>query len=345
MSEISLVSIDLAKRVFQVEAADAAGKRLWERRVGREELVKLIGSLPPAVIAMEACASAHHWGRLFAAMGHEVRLLPPPAVARLVDRRKKNDRCDTRAIRKAASDEDVRPVPLKSAESQAEQFEHRVREQWMHHRTATINQLRAMLAEFGIVLPKGAGVLLKRRAELPADPRLAGMTRLRRLLEAQFDLLERLNEMVGEADRRLRALARSAPTARRLTSIPGVGPVISTAMAAAVPDAGAFANGRAFSAALGLVPQQHSSGDKVRLGPITKRGSRYLRANLVHGARSLLTRVKRSKAEPGDGLLVWAKGLLGRMHWNNAVVAVANKLARIIWALMANGGLYRPRPA
>lgn len=345
MSEISLVSIDLAKRVFQVEASDAAGKRLWERRVMREELAKLIGALPPTVIAMEACASAHHWGRQFAAMGHEVRLMPPPAVARLVDRRKKNDRSDTRAIRKAASDEDVRAVPLKSAENQAEQFEHRVREQWIHQRTATINQLRAMLAEFGIVLPRGAGVPLKRRAELLADPRLAGMSRLRRLLEAQFDLLERLEEMTAEADRRLRALARSAPTPRRLTSIPGVGPVISTAMAAAVPDAGVFANGRAFSAALGLVPSQHSSGQTVRLGPITKRGSRYLRANLVHGARSLLTSLRRGKAVPGDGLLVWAKSLLGRMHWNNAVVAVANKLARIIWALMANGGLYRPRPA
>jgi transposase len=345
MSEISLVSIDLAKRVFQVEAADAAGKRLWERRVRRDELPKLIGSLPPTVIAMEACASAHYWGRRFTTMGHEIRLPPPPSVSRLVDRRKKNDRCDTRAIRKAASDEDVRAVPLKSAESQAEQFEHRVRQQWMHHRTATINQLRAMLAEFGIVLPKGAGVLLRRRAELLAEPRLAGMDRLHRLLEAQFELLERLAEMLAEADRRLLKLARTAPTPRRLTSIPGVGPVISTAMAAAVADPKAFASGRAFAASLGLVPSQHSSGDKTRLGPITKRGSRYLRANLVHGARSLLTRVKRSKAEPGDGLLVWAKGLLGRMHWNNAVVAVANKLARIIWALMANGGLYRPRPA
>jgi transposase len=345
MNEISLVSIDLAKRVFQVEAANAAGKRLWERRVRREELAKLIGSLPPVVIAMEACATAHHWGRQFAAMGHEIRLLPPPSVSRLVDRRKKNDRSDTRAIRKAASDEDVRAVPLKGAESQAEQFEHRVREQWLHHRTATINQLRAMLAEFGIVLPRGAGVLLRRRAELLSDRRLAGMDRLRQLLEAQFELLERLDEMVGDADRRLRALARSSPVARRLTSIPGVGPVISTAMAAAVADAKAFANGRAFAAALGLVPQQHSSGDKVRLGPITKRGSRYLRANLVHGARSLLTSVKRSTAEPGDGLLGWAKSLLGRMHWNNAVVALANKLARIVWALMAKGGLYRPRPA
>lgn len=345
MTEIKLVSIDLAKRVFQVEASDASGRRLWERRVWREELAGLIGSMPSTTIAMEACATAHHWGRQFSAMGHVIQLIPPPAVSRLVDRRKKNDRSDTRAIRKAAGDADVRAVPLKSMQSQAEQFEHRVREQWVHQRTATINQLRAMLGEFGIVLPKGAGVLLNRRADLLADRRLAGIDRLERLMNAQFDLIERLSAMIAEADRRLRQLARTSPVARRLTSIPGVGPVISTAMAAAVPDAKAFANGRVFAASLGLVPSQHSSGQTVRLGPITKRGSRYLRANLVHGARSLLTRVKRGAAEPSDGLMAWAKSLLARMHWNNAVVAVANKLARIIWALMANGSLYRPRPA
>lgn len=344
MSEISLVAIDLAKRVFQLEASDAGGHRLWERRVRRDQLVKLIGSLAPTEIAMEACASAHHWGRQFTAMGHKVRLIAPPEVARLVDRRKKNDRNDTKAIRRVARDEDVRPVPLKSTEDQAEQFEHRVREQWVEQRTATINQVRAMLAEFGIVLPKGEGVLLSRRAELVADERLAGMKRLHCLLQAQFDLLERLSELIDEADRRLRKLAKTSPVARRLITIPGVGPVISTGTAAAVADPKVFSCGRDFSAWMGIVPSQHSTGGKVQLGPITKRGSRYLRANLVHGARSLLVSIRRSDTEPTDGLLVWAKSLLGRMHWNKAVVAVANKLARIIWALMANGGVYRPRP-
>jgi transposase len=344
MSEISLVSIDLAKRVFQVEASDAGGHRLWERRVTREGLVKLISSLAPTAIAMEACASAHHWGRRFVAMGHKVRLIPPPEVARLVDRRKKNDRNDTRAVRKAARDEDVRPVPLKSTEDQAEQFEHRVREQWVCQRTATINQVRAMLAEFGIVLPKGEGVLLRRRAELLADERLAGMARLHVLLQAQFDLLQRLSDLIDEADRRLRQLARTSPVARRLITVPGVGPVISTGCVAAVADPLVFGCGRNFSAWMGIVPSQHSTGGKVQLGPITKRGSRYLRANLIHGARSLLASLRRSDTEPTDGLLVWAKGLLGRMHWNKAVVALANKLARIIWVLMAKGGVYRPRP-
>jgi transposase len=293
---------------------------------------------------MEACASAHHWGRQFSALGHKVRLIPPPAVARLVDRRKKNDRKDTHAIRKAARDEDVRAVPLKSTQDQAEQFEHRVREQWVGQRTATINQVRAMLAEFGIVLPQGEGVLLGRRDELLADRRLAGMERLHGLLQAQFTLLQRLSELIDEADRRLRTLAKTSPVARRLTSIPGVGPVISTGIVAAVADPKVFSCGRDFSAWLGIVPSQHSTGGKVQLGPITKRGSRYLRANLIHGARSLMVSIRRSDAEPTDGLRAWAKGLLGRMHWNKAVVAVANKLARIIWTLMANGGLYRPRP-
>jgi transposase len=344
MSEISLVAIDLAKRVFQVEASDAAGHRLWERRVRREELVELIGSLAPTQIAMEACASAHHWGRRFTALGHQVRLMPPPAVARQVDRRKKNDRNDTKGIRRAARDEDVRAVPLKSRQDQAEQFEHRVREQWVCQRTATINQVRAMLAEFGLVLPKGEGVLLSRRAELLVDERLAGMPRLHVLLQAQFELLERLSELIAEADRRLRKLARTSPVARRLTTIPGVGPIISTGTVAAVADPKAFGCGRDFAAWLGIVPSQHSSGGKVQLGPITKRGSRYLRANLVHGARSLLLSIRRSDTEPSDGLFVWAKSLLARMHWNKAVLALANKLARIIWAVMAHGGVYRPRP-
>ncbi len=345
MSEISLVAIDLAKRVFQVEASDVAGHRLWERRVSREQFGKLIGSLAPTEIAMEACASSHHWGRQFVALGHKVRLIPPPAVARYVDRRKKNDRNDTRGIRKAARDEDVRPVPLKSTEDQAEQFEHRVRQQWTQQRTATINELRGMLTEFGIVLPKGDGVLLRRRDELMADQRLAGMERLHVLLQTQFDLLERLTELIADADRRLRQLAKTSPVARRLTTIPGVGPVISTGCVAAVADPKAFGCGRDFAAWLGLVPSQHSTGGKVQLGPITKRGSCYLRANLVHGARSLLSSITRSDTEPSDGLLVWAKSLLARMHWNKAVVALANKLARIIWVLMANGGLYQPRPA
>lgn len=343
MSEISLIAIDLAKRVFQLEASDSAGHRLWERRVRRDQLVKVLGALDATEIAMEACASAHHWGRQFAAMGHKIRLIPPPAVSRLVDRRKKNDRKDTHAIRRAARDEDVRPVPLKSTEDQAEQFEHRVREQWIGQRTATINQVRAMLAEFGIVLPKGEGMLLSRRAALLADPRLAGMERLHVLLEAQFELLERFSDLIDEADRRLRKLAKTSSVARRLITIPGVGPVISTGCVAAVPDPEVFHCGRDFSAWIGIVPSQHSTGGKVQLGPITKRGSRYLRANLIHGARSLLASIRRSKAEPTDGLLVWAKSLLGRMHWNKAVVAVANKLTRIIWALMAHGGVYRPR--
>jgi transposase len=344
MSKTSLVSIDLAKRVFQVEGSDAAGHQLWERRVRRDQLIPLIESLAPTEIAMEACASAHHWGRQFTPMGHKVRLMPPPAVSRLVDRRKKNDRNDTKAIRKASRDEDVRPVPLKSTEDQAEQFEHRVREQWIGQRTATINQVRAMLTEFGIVLPQGAGVLLSRRAELLADKRLAGMKRLHCLLREQFDLLERLSKKISGADGRLRKLAKTSPVARRLTTVPGVGPVISTAAVAAVADPKVFSCGRDFSAWIGIVPSQNSSGNKVQLGPITKRGSRYLRANLIHGARSLMVSIRRRKTEPTDGLLVWAKGLLGRMHWNKAVVALANKLARIIWALMANGGVYQPRP-
>jgi len=344
MTEIKLLAIDLAKRVFQLHGIDASGAKVLERRLMRDQLELFVAALPACEIAMEACGSAHDWGRRFAALGHQVRLLPPLEVARLVDRRKKNDWRDARAIALAARLEHVRAVPLKSAEAQAEQFEHRRRTQLIKTRTGAINLLRAMLLEFGIAVPKGPQSLKRQRAGLIASARYRAVPLPCQALAADlFGQIDELDTAVAAADRRIAALVKQRPASRLLLTIPGIGPINASAAHAAIPDIHAYANGRAFAAALGLVPKQDSSGEKVVLGPITKRGNRYLRTLLVHAGRALLVMARRTKI-PHDGLLAWAKKLLRRMPWNRAAVALANKLARIVWAVLAFNQPYQPRP-
>lgn len=344
MTEIKLLAIDLAKRVFQLHGVDASGAKVFERRLIRDQLEPFVAGLPACEIAMEACGSAHDWGRRFTALGHRVRLLPPPEVARLVDRRKKNDWRDARAIALAARLEHVRPVPLKSAEAQAEQFEHRRRAQLIKSRTGAINLLRSMLLEFGIAVPKGPESLNRRREGLMASaPFQAIPSGCQALAADLFVQIRELDAAVAAADRRIGALVKQRPASRLLLTIPGIGPINASAAPAAIPDIRAYANGRAFAAALGLVPKQNSSGEKVVLGPITKRGNRYLRTLLVHAGRAVLVKARRIEA-PQDGLLAWAKTLLRRMPWNRAAVALANKLARIVWAVLASNQPYRPRP-
>lgn len=345
MSEITLLAIDLAKRVFQMHGTNAAGAKMLERRLMRDQVEPFVAGLPPCEIAMEACGSAHDWGRRFAALGHRVRLIPPPEVARLVDRRKKNDWRDARAIALAARLEHVRAVPLKSAEAQAEQFEHRARAQLLKARTALINLLRAMLLEFGIAIPRGPKALTRQRPALETSARFQAIPRSSQALAAElYARIAELDAAVAAADRRIIALVKQRPAARLLLTIPGIGPLNASAFPAAIPDIRAYANGRSFAAALGLVPKQDSSGEKVVLGAITKRGNRYLRALLVHAGRALLVKAMRTEA-PQDGLLAWAKALRRRMPWNRAAVALANKLARIVWAVLALNQPYRPRPA
>ncbi len=344
MSEIKLLAIDLAKRVFQLHGVDGEGKVVLERRLMRDQLEPFVAALPACEIAMEACGSAHDWGRRFVALGHRVRLLPPPEVARLVDRRKKNDWRDARAIALAARLEHVRPVPLKSAEAQAEQFEHRVRARLITARTALINLLRGMLLEFGIVVSKGPEVLKRERAQVANSARFQAIPAPCRGLAAElYGRIAELDQAVAAADQRIKALVKGRPASQLLMTIPGIGPINASAFPAAIPDIHAYANGRAFAAAIGLVPKQDSSGERTVLGPITKRGNRYLRALLVHAGRAVLVMAKRSK-QPADGLLAWAQQLCRRLPWNRAAVAVANKLARIVWAVLAFNQPYRPRP-
>lgn len=344
MTEIKLLAIDLAKRVFQLHGVDASGAKVLERRLMRDQLEPFVAGLPACEIAMEACGSAHDWGRRFTALGHRVRLLPPPEVARLVDRRKKNDWRDARAIALAARLEHVRPVPLKSAEAQAEQFEHRRRAQLIKARTGAINLLRSMLLEFGIAVPKGPKSLKRRREGVQISAPFRAMPAACQTMAAElFAQIDELDTAVAAADRRIVVLVKQRPASRRLLTIPGIGPLNASAVPAAIPDIHAYAHGRAFAASLGLVPKQNSSGEKVVLGPITKRGNRYLRTLLIHAGRALLVKARRTD-NPEDGLLVWAKTLLRRMPWNRAAVALANKLARIVWAVLASNQPYRPRP-
>jgi transposase len=344
MSEIKLLAIDLAKRVFQLHGVDGAGSVVLERRLMRDQVEPFVAGLAPCEIAMEACGSAHDWGRRLVALGHRVRLLPPAEVARLVDRRKKNDRRDARAIALAARLDHVRPVPLKSAEAQAEQFEHRMRARLIKARTSLINLLRAMLLEFGVVIAKGPEALKREWPRVVGSARFQAMPAPTCALAAELHgRIAELDQAVAAADRRIKALAQQRPASRLLMTIPGIGPLNASAFPAAVPDIHLYANGRAFAAAIGVVPKQDSSGEKTVLGPITKRGNRYLRALLVHAGRALLVMAKRSK-HPNDGLLVWARALARRLPWNRAAVAVANKLARIVWAVLAFNQPYRPRP-
>lgn len=310
----------------------------------RDQLEPFVAGLTPCEIAMEACGSAHDWGRRFVALGHRVRLLPPVEVARLVDRRKKNDRRDARAIALAARLEHVRPVALKSAEAQAEQFEHRMRARLLTTRTSLINLLRAMLLEFGIVIAKGPEALKRERERIMGSARFQAMPATSGALAVElYGRIAELDQAVAAADARIKALAKQRPASRLLMTIPGIGPLNASAVPAAVPDIHAYVNGRAFAAAMGVVPKQDSSGEKTVLGPITKRGNRYLRALLIHAGRALMVMAQRS-TQPKDGLLIWAQGLAQRMPWNRAVVAAANKLARIVWAVLAFNQPYRPRP-
>ena len=257
MSEIKLLAIDLAKRVFQLHGVDAVGNVVLERRVTRDQLEPLVADLAPCEIAMEACGSAHDWGRRFVALGHRVRLLPPVEVARLVDRRKKNDRRDARAIALAARLEHVRPVPLKSAQAQAEQFEHRVRSRLIATRTSLINLLRAMLLEFGLVIAKGPEALKRERERVMSSARFQAMPPASGALAAElYGRIAELDQAVAGADARIKALAKLRPASRLLMTVPGIGPINASAFPAAVPDIHAYANGRAFAAAMGVVPKQ-----------------------------------------------------------------------------------------
>ena len=328
--DVSVIGIDLGKNSCSVAGMDAAGSVVFRKRMSRAVLVEIARMHPKAIVAMEACCGAHHLGRVFAEEGHEVRLMSPEYVRPYVKAQKNDDR-DAEAIAEAATRPTMRFVPVKSQEQSDLQALHRARERLVGDRTALINHLRALLLERGLVVARGRAKLRKEVGELlgGAAPELS--PRIRSLVVDLVEDWERLDTRIKAFDAEFVAIARSDPAMRRLSTVPGIGPINATALVAAVGDAQAFRKGRDLSAWLGLVPRQATTGGKPRLLGISKRGNRYLRKNLVHGARAVLPKL----AERDTSIGRWLRDLLVRQHKNVVIVALANKLARICWAVLA----------
>jgi transposase len=323
---ITTVGIDLAKSVFSLHAVDGAGRMVFRRTVRRDQLLGVVAGLPPCLIGMEACSGAHEWGRRFQGFGHTVRLMAPKFV---IPYRKsgKNDGNHAEAICEAVTRPNMRFVPVKSAEQQVLLAMHRVRQGFIVERTEIINRLRGLMSEFGVVLPLRS-VTVRRQAMEAAEalPALA-----RRAISDLLDQLRVLDERIGGYDREIEAQAKLSDAARRLMQIRGIGPTTALAIVATVGDAREFRNGRQFAAWIGLVPGQYSTGGKTRLGHISKRGDAYLRNLLVQGARSVLN----SAGAHQDRMSRWALELQPRRGYYRTLVAIANKNARIAWALLA----------
>lgn len=329
MSAVSTLGIDLAKNTFSLHGVDAQGVVTVRRTVSRGKLAELVARLPPCLIGMEACSGAHEWARRFSVAGHTVKLMAPKFV---VPYRKsgKNDGNDAEAICEAVCRPNMRFVPIKSVQQQADLSLHRVRQGFVAERTATLNRVRGLMAEFGHVLPVGAEQL---RRQVP--PLLEHLpTRVVRCVQDLLEHAERLHSKALEYEREIRMGVRDNELARRAHTRPGIGPVTASALVATVGNGRDFKNGRQFAAWLGLVPRQYSTGGKTRLGHITKRGDPYLRTLLVMGARSVLQRAYRE----ADPLSRWALALQQRRGYHRACVAIAAKNARIAWALLAKGG-------
>ena len=326
MTEVTTIGLDLAKRVFQVHGADGEGRPVLRKKLTRAKLMPFFADLPPCLVGMEACASAHHWARELQALGHEVRLIPPQYVRPFV-KTNKNDAADAEAICEAVGRPTMRFAAVKSAEQQSVLMLHRARELLVRQRTMVINALRGHCAEFGIVVAQGAPKVEELIAiiEDTDDMRLPSLAR-----EALGALIEQLRSAQGRIkalETRLTAWHRCNEASRRIAAIPGVGVITATALVATIGDAAQFRSGRQLSAWLGLVPRQHSSGGKERLGRISKHGDGYIRRLLVHGARTVL-RWRRAKPGAGSG---WTERLLARRPTNVVLVAMANKTARVAW--------------
>ncbi len=330
MTTIAVLGIDLGKNVCSLVGFDVAGKVTLRRRMRREGLPAFAERLAPCVVAMEACCGAHWMGRLFASKGHEVRLMSPEYVRPYVKAQKNDDR-DAEAIAEAATRPTMRFVELKNQEQLDLQTLHRSRDRLISERTALINQLRAILLERGIVFAKGRQKLEQELAELMGEGKDAGLSeRLVKLIEDMRTQWRELDRRIGEFDAEFAAFAKTNEDARLLLSVPGVGVLIASALIAAIGRAESFEHGRDLAAWLGLVPRQSTTGGKPKLLGISKRGSKYLRKLLIHGARAALPHLTQKDTPLGR----WLKNLLARSHKNVAVTALANKLARIVWAVL-----------
>ena len=336
---ITTVGVDLAKNVFQVHGVDERGRPVVRRALKRAEVVHFFSKRVPCLIGMEACGSAHFWARKLTALGHTVKLMAPQFVKPYV-KTNKNDAADAEAICEAVARPNMRFVPVKSVEQQEVLGLHRARQGFVAARTAQANQLRGLLAEFGWVIPQGIGCLVKKLPEILEDAENGLPSGSRELFSRLFEHFRELDRQVDELQAQIHAWHREDAKSRRLQAIPGIGPLTASALVASVGDARTFKNGRQLAAWLGLVPRQNSSGGKERLLGISKRGDVYLRTLLIHGARAVLRHLHRH-TDQADG---WLARLAARRNPHIAAVALANKNARIVWALLTRGTDYQVVP-
>lgn len=332
--QATTVGLDIAKNVFQVHGVDSQGKVVLQESLKRPQVLPYFANLPSCLVAMEACASAHYWQRQLAALGHEVKLINPGYVTPYV-KSNKNDARDAEAICEAVTRPNMRFVPKKSVEQQDIQIIHRVRSRLVKQRTALVNQIRGLLGEYGLIVPQGVAVV-RRQLPLYLEDAKNELTPISREVFADlYEQLQQLDEQINTYDQKIKNIVKASDACQRLLALPGVGPIVATALTMAVGNAKEFKNGRHMAAWLGLVPKQHSSGGKERLLGISKRGDRYVRAQLIHGAMAY--RVKNNPEHENQ----WLYKLIQRRGMNKAVVAFANKIARQAWVILAREEKYQ----
>ena len=334
--DITRIGIDLAKQVFQVHGVDRYGKAVVRKQLRRGQMLAYFKKLPPTLIGMEACGSSHYWARELCKMGHDARLMSPQFVKPYV-KSGKNDANDAEAICEAVSRPNMRFVRVKSVEQQVMQAEHRIRARLIRARTALSNEIRGLLGEFGIVLPASLANLRRAIPELLEDAENGLLSEFRRLLRLLGEELTRLDDSIKQYDARIAQCAKEDERIKRLLAVEGIGPVVASALVSAVGDGKQFSKGRDMAAWLGLTPNQHSSGGKNHLGHISKRGDKYVRTLLIHGARAAL----KAAENKTDGRSRWVTGLAKRRNKNIATVALANKNARIAWSILSREETYR----
>ena len=335
MAEVSMIGLDLAKNTFQAHGANADGSVAFRKKLRRDKVMAFFASQPRCTVAMEACAGAHYWARSLQDLGHEVRLVPPVYVKPFV-KRQKNDAADAEAIAEAASRPTMRFVAVKSEAKQAQGMAFRTRDLMVRQRTQTINALRGNLAEFGVIAPKGVANVERLRAAVN-DTETSLPAPVVALAQMMLEQIDKLTERIDGIDRDIKRLARQHDSSKRVMTIPGVGPICATAVEAFAPPMEGFKSGRDFAAWLGLTPRQHSTGGKQRLGKMSKMGQRDLRRLLVGGAMAVVRWAAKNGAPEGS----WLARMLQRKPRMVVAVALANKNARIIWALLTQGGVYK----
>ena len=334
--KITTIGIDLAKAVFQIHCVNKHGKVAVRKQLKRAEMSSYFANLEPCLVGMEACGSAHYWARKLEGYGHKVKLMAPQFVKPYV-KTNKNDMADAEAICEAVSRPNMRFVAMKTVEQQAILSVHRARQGFVKARTAQGNQIRGLLSEFGIVIPQGIRSIMKQVPEILEDGENGLPGTMRNLIERLTENLKEMDRQAKELEAQIQLWHRENEASRKLAEIPGLGPITASAIVATVGDAREFKNGRQLAAWMGLVPRQHSSGGKKNLLGISKRGDTYLRTLMIHGARAVI-RFAENKAEPES----WLRKLMARRNKNVAAVALANKNARIVWALLANERTFRP---